>query len=35
MGTGVYCTANADRAPDGGYGSYAIVGTPPYPKDIR
>jgi hypothetical protein len=30
--TGVYFTANADRAPDGGFGSDHIVGTPPCPK---
>ncbi len=35
MGTGVYFTANADRAPNGGYGSYAITGTPPCPKKIK
>ena len=35
MGTGVYFTANADRAPDSGYGAFAITGTPPCPKKIR
>jgi hypothetical protein len=29
QGNGVYFTANADRAPDGGFGSDHILGTPP------
>ena len=35
LGSGVYFTASADRAPDGGFGSNHIVGTPPCPKKIK
>ena len=35
LGAGVYFTANADRAPDAGFGSNPIVGTPPCPKKKR
>jgi len=35
QGTGLFFTANSDRAPDGGYGSDHIVGTPPCPKKIK
>ena len=32
QGTGLFFTSDADRAPDGGFGSDHIVGTPPCPK---
>ena len=35
QGTGVFFTANADRAPDAGFGSDHVVGTPPCPNHIK